>query len=146
MFANVGFDNPAGNRIFTVKDVSPTSKYVNGVLTETKTADSDKMLFQNMSASTSYAQLVLNHQVRNPHCVVGAITYHDEVRFYRNTNMIEVVGWRFPVPNHEISFRFDTPAVPGVYWLPAARRGTNSFNYMLGGCTRGDYNNQIYGM
>lgn len=146
MFANVGFENPAGNRFFTVKDVSPTKKYVNGALKETRTASSNNMTFGSLTASSTYAQMVVNHKAGNPFCVAGAITYHDEVRFYRNANMVELQGWRYPVPNHEISFRFDTPAAPGSFWLPAYWGGNAGFGCLVGYCTRDDYTKSMTGL
>lgn len=146
MFVNVAFDNPGSNKIITRKSVGPTNKYVNEAFHSTKYAGMDKMLFEGMSASTTYAQVTFNHQGGNPHCIAGAITYHDEVRFYRTSNMVEFTGWRFPVPNHEISTRYDTPAAPGTFWLPAAWRGTQSFGCLMGTCARDTYSGQLAGL
>lgn len=92
-----------------------------------------------VSVGRNYGQALVSHSVKNPFCSAGAITYRDEVRFYRTSNIVQINGWRYPVPNHEISASTGTYYAPGIWWLPAYWGPTESFNCLLGYCTRDDY-------
>lgn len=128
------------------KNVAPTKKYINGILVGTDTASDSGMQFLSPSIGGGYAQIILDHEVTNPWCAVGAITYIDQVRFYQTADTVEVVGWRLPVPNHEISFKYSLNAPPGYYWLPALWRGTMSFDCLLGYCPKDNYTQTIAGV
>lgn len=131
-FININFDSPLPYRIYTDKSVGATSKYVNGGYVGTNTASSGGIVFTSPSSSSTYAQVGIAHEVTNPWCSGGAITYSDTVDFYRTINTIEVNGWRWQVPAHEISMRFDTTSMPGVYWVPAWWAGLLSFDCLAG--------------
>ncbi len=138
MFVNVNWDNPAPYTLYLTKNVGATHIYVNGVLTDTRYATMDNMSFDSPSASSSYAQLVLNHSAGNPFCSLGAITYHDEVRFYRTSGLVEVTGWRYPVPHHEAYVRLSTSGGT-EYWNTMFRRTNSGFDCLLGYCTKDSY-------
>lgn len=145
-YIEAGFTSPEGFKLRHFVRVSPTKRYLNGKYLDTRTASADKVTFTNISASDTYAQVVINHDVGNPFCKlleqqVGAITYHDEVRFYRNSNTIELTGWRFPAPHHEISFKFSIKESPGMYYLPVYFAENKGFICLLGElkCQRDNY-------
>lgn len=144
MYVLIGYDLPSGMIAQGFKDVSPTKKYVNGIHTATKTASSVGADWFAPSASSNYTQLMFHHEVGNPFCVTGAITYNEEVQTWRATNTIQVSGWRYPVPNHEISFGFST--IAGPYFLPAVWRGTLDFSCLLGTCPTDNYSQNIAGV
>lgn len=140
----VNYDASDPYRFETLKNVGPSTKYVNDVLVETKTESAEGITFSNLSGSNSYGQVVVNHAVGIPFCELGEITYHDEVRFYKNANTVEIVGWRFPVPNHEISVTYGMDW--GWYALPAIWLPNDGFHCLLGYCTRDDYSQAITGV
>lgn len=73
----------------------------------------------------------------NPFCKVGAITYHETVRFYRNSGLVEVVGWRYPVPAHEMYIRVNKGNQE--VWSTLSRRKNEGFDCLVGYCTRDSY-------
>lgn len=132
MFVNVNWNNAADSFFYLAKDVGATTRYVDGKLESTRTANPDGMSFSNASGDTSYAQVRLNHEVGNPYCLGGAITYHATARFYRS-GTIEIAGSRFPVPNHEVYGRWDN--LPFVdQWRTLGRMSNEGFNCLVGAC------------
>ena len=138
-FVNINWDNAAPYDVIWVKEVRPTGLYQNGVLKEQRTASSDGIQFENVSASTNYAQVQILHSVGNPFCVTGAITYNAWARFYRS-GTFEVSGTRFPAPNHEVYGGWDTPSGERA-WHPLARLENEGFACLTGVCG----STQVYG-
>jgi len=136
---NMGLMNPS-------KGVSPTEKFLDGVSQGYRTASDGWMIFTNPAMDSYYAQATLEHAATNPWCAAGAITYSEQARFYNLANMVETAGETFPVPNHEISFKFSSPAAPGWYWYPAVWIPLQGFHCLLGGCTNVSYYESLTGI
>lgn len=131
VLVNVNWDNPQPWDVVWVKKVRPTRLYENGVLIDTRTASADGIQITDTYASGSYAQARITHAVGNPYCSHGAITYDVMVRFYRS-GMFEVVGYRYPVPNHEIYGAWDAGGYPA--WYALALMPHTAFICLLGVC------------
>lgn len=96
---------------------------------ETKKASMANMLFEDKQMGGAYAQVRFNHRAGNPFCAAGAITYNVVVRLYRS-GLVEVVGHRYPVPNHEGWVRWD-----GTYdWNNMFKYSNEGFQCLVGLC------------
>ncbi|HEU5224062.1 MAG TPA: hypothetical protein VFU07_10355 [Candidatus Lumbricidophila sp.] len=144
MFANVNWDNPAPYDVIGVKNVGQSVTRHNGAVVHATYASMDQMLFQNVSSGGAYAQVRFNHTSSNPHCKFfdanygGSIKYNEIVRFYRS-GLVEVVGWRKPVPAHEGYARFNTSGTP-VYdvWLNVFQKPNQGFGCLIDGACAND--------
>jgi len=134
MFFNVNWDNPAPYQVVTVKDVGETSYYLNWIYQSSDYASMSGMTF-DVSGSSSYVQVDLDHFAGNPYCTVGAIAYSETVDMYRSTGYVSVIGSGRPVPHHEAYFRYDTPSGYGVQWTYHIMTSNAGFGCLLGGCT-----------
>ncbi|WGD36962.1 hypothetical protein [Lysinibacter sp. HNR] len=143
MFVNINWENPYPYNVIWTRNVGVTKKYINGGLLESRKASMDGMNVRVIGANTSTASVVVEHSSGNPFCGLGAITYRDEVRFWRSAQTVQVTGWRFPVPSHELSVRFDNQYLDtGSFWLPMNWRVNHGFGCLLGGCDRDLYTSQ----
>lgn len=146
MYFDIYYWAPAGSQFVTMKHVSPTEKYVDGIHESTLTASDSAATFSSTSGSTTYGQVWLEHKVTNPHCPFGGVTYGEIVRTYRTTDTVEVVGWRWPAPNHELSFRYYMTSSPGSYMLPAYWGVSAGLDCLLGFCTVDNYSQSLVGI
>lgn len=103
---NVNWGNPDDQSLVLLKSVGTTHKYKDGQLIDQRTASSDGIKFTEAYRNGSYAQTRIVHDVGNPFCSIGSIQYNVMTRFYRS-GLIEMVGYRVPVPNHEAYARFN---------------------------------------
>lgn len=132
MFVNVNWDNPAPYDLYLTKGIGSTQLYRYGTLQETRTASMDNMLFQDLQKSGAYAQVRFNHSAGNPFCTAGAITYNVIVRLYRS-GTIEVVGSRYPAPNHEGWGRYSNSGGSEA-WYNIFQLNNQGFNCLTGAC------------
>lgn len=143
-FVYANWQNATSNILQSMVGVGVTTKYDNGEYLESRRASSDGIELLNPQASRSYAQVVINHQVGNPFCSIGSITYHETLRMYRDSGLVEVVGWRRPVPNRELYIRTDQGG-GSQRWATLSRRGNEGFNCLMGntpivgGCARDSF-------
>lgn len=125
-FVFVNWQNPDSYKIEPMLGVGPTSKYVNGKLTETRRASASGIRLVNPGASSNYAEFRVDHDVANPFCSVGSIRYTEQVRMYRSTGLVEVIGWRQAAPAHEIYARRDL-SNGNQQWKTMSRRSNEGF-------------------
>lgn len=131
VFLNVNWDNPAPWDIVWSTKVRPTRLLENGVQIDTRTASSDGIQVSDAYTSGAYAQARISHVVGNPYCSAGAITYNAVVRMYRS-GVFEVVGYRYPVPAHEVYGGWDVGGY--VMWYPIIAMPHTAFVCLLGWC------------
>jgi hypothetical protein len=116
-------------RMSTTKWDNPSTLIRSNGSKETKRASMANMLFQDRQMGGAYAQVRFNHRAGNPFCSAGAITYNVIVRLYRS-GLVEVVGHRYPVPNHEGWVRWD-----GTYnWNNIFKYNNEGFGCLIGAC------------
>lgn len=70
------------------------------------------------------------HDVPNPFCSVGSISYSEQVRIYRTSGLVEAIGWRQAAPAHEIYARKDV-AGGKQNWETMSRRGNEGFGCLV---------------
>ncbi|WP_284232464.1 hypothetical protein [Arenivirga flava] len=129
VFLYANWDSPDG--MSYVKDVSPTKLYEGNSLIETRTASVNGISVTNLQMSGSFAGARINHEVTNPFCAAGAISYSVDVRMYRN-GLIETVGWRYPVPRHEIYGRWNNTGAE--FWRTIGQLSNQGFHCLTGAC------------
>lgn len=131
LFVNVNWDNPAPYDMIIDGGIGTTRLYDGTTLIESRTATFDDTTIDNTYKSGAYAQTHWAHSVGNPFCIAGAITYDVTVRFYRS-GTIEIVGWRWPVPNHEAFGRWNIGS--GDYWYSMYQASNSGFGCFTGSC------------
>lgn len=145
MMLNINWNNAPPYDWVAMKNVgkSVTRRY--GGIVQTTYADMDQMLFTEAYAASGYAQARFNHRASNPHCKIfdinygGSIQYNVMFRIYRS-GTIEMVGWRKPVPHHEVYVRWNR-SNGSEFWAPLVRRGNSGFHCLLdGACATDNYN------
>lgn len=114
-----------------VKDVSPTTLYEGNTLIDSRTASVDGITVSNLQMSGSFAGARIDHEVTNPFCAAGAITYTVDARMYRS-GLIETVGWRYPVPRHEIYGRWNNTGAE--FWRTIGQLNNEGFSCLTGIC------------
>ena len=148
MALNINWDNPSPYDMNSVKNVgqSVTRRY--GGIVQATYASMDQMLFTEAYATSGYAQARFDHRASNPHCKLfdvnygGSIQYNVMFRIYRS-GTVEMVGWRKPVPNHEVYVRWNRTD-GSEYWTSFALRGNSGFPCLLDGvCATDNYNLSI---
>ena len=113
----------------TTKWDNPSILYHQNGTSETRRASTANMHFEDKQMGGAYAQVRFNHRAGNPFCIAGAITYNVVVRLYRG-GLVEVVGNRYPVPNHEGWVRWD-----GTYnWNNVFKYSSEGFQCLTGIC------------
>ena len=132
MFLNVNWDNPAPYDLVWVKTVGTTRLYEGTTLIESRTASDSGMVVSEVQASSAYAQARVAHSVGNPFCVAGAIQYNVMFRWYRS-GTFEVVGWRQPVPHHEIYGGWDSGS-GNLAWYSFGQYTNEGFGCLTGSC------------
>lgn len=145
MALNVNWGNPTPYDIIGVKNVgeSVTRRY--GGVVQATYASMDQMLFKEAGTSSAYAQARFDHRASNPHCKLldanygGSIQYNVVFRIYRS-GTVEMVGWRKPVPNHEVYVRWNRTD-GSEFWASLSLRGNDGFHCLIDGlCGIDDYN------
>lgn len=135
MFANVNWGNPPEYSFQFLRGVGLTKKTVNGVVTETRTANMDKMRFYNQGRFGDYAWFSETVEANDPFCSIGAINYTANVQVYRS-GLVTMKGSRRVAPNHEIYARFTLNGQ--MYWTPMLQAENEGFNcltdYWIVGC------------
>lgn len=147
LFATINWDNPYPYDILFIKSVHPTTLYRNGALIDTKTASRDGMAFTDFqhTAGSAYAQVRFVHEMDKPYCMKGSINYNVLNRFYRS-GTIETVGWRYPVPNHEIyARRADASTGNANTWFHMAWLDNKGFVCLTGACGTESVNYHLKG-
>ncbi|MGO2471113.1 MAG: hypothetical protein ACTH7O_09330, partial [Microbacterium gubbeenense] len=135
---NINWENSAPYKIQWVKEVGTTRLYENYKLIDSATASSDGIKIIDVSTTSAYAQARIDHKVANPYCIAGAITYNVMFRWYRN-GTFEVVGWRRPVPNHEVYGGWDN-GKGLINWHTLGKYGNLGFHCLTGACGTRDMN------
>lgn len=125
-FVYVNWQNPDSSKIKPMFGVGATNKYVDGQLSETRRAAASGVQLVNPGASSNYAEFRVDHDVANPFCSVGSIRYNEQVRMYRGTGLVEVIGWRQAAPAHEIYARRDL-SNGNQQWETMTRRSNEGF-------------------
>jgi hypothetical protein len=148
MFANVNWDNPSPYTVVTTKGVGQSVTLHNGSVYQATYASMSNMLFTDVQAGGSYAQVRFDHTASNPHCKIwdvnygGAIKYNELVMFYRG-GMVDVEGWRSPVPAHEGYARFDD-AAGNETWTTMFRKSNTGFQCLIyGTCANDSISSQV---
>lgn len=131
-FLSVNWDNPAPHGLAWVKEVSPTRLYQGNTLIETRTASDAGIVISEAYSTGSYAQARVAHDVGNPFCVAGSIQYNVVFRYYRS-GTFEVVGWRQPVPHHEIYGGWDGGS-GYMHWRAFGQFTNEGFGCLVGSC------------
>jgi len=137
----INWSNAPEYSILNGRGVGPTTMYVNGVASSTKTASTAGIVDDAMFRDGNYAQVRWTHNVGNPHCAAGSIRYQVTVGFYRNSGLIQVTGYRNPVPAHEIYGRWNVGATET--WYSIMRRSNSGFHCLLGVCGNEVINLQV---
>lgn len=127
VYVYVNWQNPVGDRINEMVGINATTKYVDGKLVETRRFSGPGALLQNPAAAGNSATFKVLHRAANPFCSVGAIVYEEQVTMYRATGMVEVSGFRWPVPAHEIYARTDL-SNGQQQWETLSRRSNEGFH------------------
>lgn len=140
VFVYVNWQNANANKIHEMVGIGETTKYVDDALVETRRFSGPGALLQNPSASSSSATFKVLHRAPNPFCNVGAIDYEEQVTMYRATGMVEVAGFRWPVPAHEIYVRTDLSS-GAQRWETLSRRSNEGFNCLAAAyvCGKDEY-------
>jgi hypothetical protein len=112
------------------KWVNPSNLIRGGKVISTQKASTGEMRFINPRIGSSVATIEFNHRSGNPHCAVGAITYDVVVTFWRN-GLVDITGWRYPVPNHEGWVRW---TYKGYKWYNAFKYNNEGFVCLTGIC------------
>lgn len=133
---NVNWDNPYPYNLIWVKAVGTTTLYDGSTLIDSRTASDAGIQITDASSTTSYAQARVNHDVGNPFCAAGSIKYNVMFRWYRN-GTFEVVGWRQPVPHHEIYGGWDN-GVGNATWHTFGQFTNEGFGCLTGSCGNED--------
>lgn len=129
---NINWDNPYPYDVLWVKSIGTTHLYEGSTLIESRTASDAGIVISDAYSTSSYAQARVAHDVGNPFCVAGSIQYNVVFRFYRN-GTFEVVGWRYPVPHHEIYGGWDNGS--GLMnWHQFGRFTNEGFGCLTGSC------------
>lgn len=131
-FIEVDFETDFMPDVRAIGHVGSTTRYIDGVEFGTRTASVDGIFFLPPTTVPNYAQVTIHHEVGNPWCLAGAITYFDTVDFYPTMNAMEVLGGRFPVPHHEIAMRFESLDTHERTWRSALQMENQSFGCLLG--------------
>ena len=129
-FVYVNWQNSDSQKMNTMFGVSPTNKYVDGELAETRRASNSGIEIVNPGVSSNYAEFRVAHDVANPFCSVGSIRYNEQVRMYRGTGLVEVIGWRQAAPAHEIYARRDLDS-GSQQWEAMSRRSNEGFGCLV---------------
>ncbi|WP_162621914.1 hypothetical protein [Microbacterium suaedae] len=145
MALNVNWDNEDPYNLNAVTNVGESITRKNGSIVASEYTSMENMLFEEAGSTTAYAQARFNHTASNPHCKLfnqnygGSIQYNVVFRIYRS-GTVEMVGWRKPVPNHEVYVRWDRTDGTN-FWQTLARRTNQGFGCLLDGvCAVDDYN------
>jgi hypothetical protein len=145
MALNINWDNPAPYDMNAVKNVGQSITRKNGAIVNASYASMDQMLFTEAYAATAYAQARFDHRASNPHCKIfdvnygGSIQYNVMFRIYRS-GTVEMVGWRKPVPNHEVYVRWNR-SNGTEFWSTLALRGNSGFFCLIDyACANDNYN------
>lgn len=112
------------------KWVNPSQLIRGGKVVSTQRASTNEMYFEGPRVGSSVATVEFNHRSGNPHCAIGAITYDVVVTFWRN-GLVDVTGWRYPVPNHEGWVRW---TAKGYQWHNAFKHNNEGFVCLIGIC------------
>jgi hypothetical protein len=128
----VNWDNPAPYDVNWVKSVGTSHLYDGSKLIDQRTASAAGIVIDNAYSTASYAQAHVSHDVGNPFCVAGSIKYDVTFRWYRN-GQFQVVGWRYPVPNHEIHGGWDNGSGLAT-WHAFGKYQNNGFICLIGQC------------
>ncbi|MEN2737895.1 hypothetical protein ABCS02_08900 [Microbacterium sp. X-17] len=129
---NINWNNPYPYDIQWVKQIGTTHLYEGDTLIDQRTASDAGIQISDVQVAGSYAQARVNHDVGNPFCSAGSIKYNVVFRWYRN-GTFEVVGWRQPVPSHEVWGGWDN-GVGNMNWDAFALLGNEGFNCLAGFC------------
>lgn len=135
---NINWDSPYPYDVLWVKQVGTTHLYDGSILIDERTASDAGIQISEVMSTGSYAQARVNHDVANPFCAAGSIKYNVIFRWYRN-GTIEVVGWRQPVPNHEIWGGWDN-GVGNMDWYTFGLYNNEGFGCLVGACGNRDVN------
>ena len=130
-FFNVNWDEAHPNNLSWVFDVGSTKVYHGSTLEHERTASVNGIKMGSTAVGASYAQVQINHEVTNPFCAVGAIDWDAVFRIWRS-GTIEVVGNRYPVPNHEIYGRWNNTGQE--FWRQLGRYSNSGFHCLTGVC------------
>ena len=131
VFTNINWTNNVPYNVIWSYAVGTTHLYKNGALWDERTASADGIVVSDAYQSGAYAQSRWKHSVGNPYCVAGAITYDIVVRFYRS-GTIEIVGSRYPVPNHEAYGRWNFTGTDS--WATLYQDTNDGFGCLTGAC------------
>src|SRR6218665_54792 len=132
VFLNVNWDNPAPYNLVWVKDVGTTRLYEGSTHIASRTASDTGIIISDVYATGSYAQARVKHNVGNPFCHAGEIAYDVVFRWHRS-GIFEVIGWRRPVPHHEIYGGWDT-GFGFIAWREFGRFTNEGFHCLAGFC------------
>lgn len=138
MFANLNWDNPPISRLMTFKNVGVSVTRENGVIVDSSYAEMDQMLIVDAAANSTYGEFRMDHSAANPHCKLwdwnygGAIEYDVQFRMYRS-GTVEAVGWRKPVPHHELYVRWNRTDGTS-FWQSMMQRGNSGFHCLVDLC------------
>lgn len=126
----VSWQNPDAEKFIYGVRVNSTTLYRDGKKTDVKTADGKDVKFEAAGANSQFAHITVDHSVGNPFCMMGSIRYRESIRFYRDTGLVEVAGWRYPVPNHEMYIRVNVGM--REEWRTLSRRTNEGFQCLVG--------------
>lgn len=129
---NVNWDSPAPYDVVWVKEIGETKLYDQNTVIERRTASDSGISITEVTSSSAYAQARVGHDVGNPFCVAGAIKYNVMFRWYRN-GTFEVIGWRQPVPHHEIYGGWDNGSGL-INWHTFGLFPNEGFGCLTGSC------------
>jgi len=129
---SINWDNPAPYNVTWVKEVGTTRLYEGTREVDSRTASDSGIQVQEAYGTQAYAQARVKHSVGNPFCAAGAIEYNVMFRLYRN-GTFEVVGFRQPVPHHEIYGGWDNGN--GIMnWREFGKFTNQGFSCLTGSC------------